>query len=89
MLNEQDIDGWTAMHYACKLGYIYAVKYLIEKGADINIKNNEKQSPLHISAKFGRYSSCLELLKCGNNKTTVNEKDTYGKFFLSKLIIFY
>jgi ankyrin repeat protein len=67
------------MHYACKMGYLYGIKLLLSKGAKIEIKNNEKQSALHICAKYGRYSSCLELLKCFNSKSRVNEKDSYGK----------
>ncbi len=70
------------MHYACKMGYLYAIKLLLNKGASLDIKNNEKQSALHICAKYGRYNSCLELLKSFNLKSRVNEKDSYGKLFI-------
>ena len=30
--------GWTALHLASSKGHLDIVKYLIEKGADINIK---------------------------------------------------
>ena len=77
------------MHYACKLGYLYGIKLLINKGANLDIKNNEKQSALHICAKYGQFNSCLELLKSSNFKSRVNEKDCYGKIFILKRNIIY
>jgi ankyrin repeat protein len=50
----------------------------LEQGAKISLKNNYKQSALHIAAKYGRKNSCLEFLKNGDFKLYVNEKDFEG-----------
>ena len=50
----------------------------LEQGAKISLKNNFKQSALHIAAKYGRKNSCLEVLKNGDFKLYVNEKDFEG-----------
>ena len=33
-------SGWTALHTASIYGYLDIVKYLVENGADVNIKDN-------------------------------------------------
>lgn len=78
LLNDQDIDGCTCIHYASKYGFVNCLKLLISFGANINLKNKDKQSPLHFAAKYGRVSSCLEILKCQNSRNHVNEKDITG-----------
>eukprot|EP00833_Pecoramyces_ruminatium_P006952 jgi/Orpsp1_1/1180984/evm.model.c7180000075357.2 len=45
-LNGQDCFGNTPLMYACQGGYEEIVKYLIEKGANINAKNNKGETPL-------------------------------------------
>jgi ankyrin repeat protein len=50
----------------------------LKQGAKISLKNNNKQSPLHFAAKYGRYTSLLEFLKNANFKVYVNEKDYDG-----------
>ena len=39
------IIGNTALHIACEKDYLEMVKYLVDKGANINIKNNEGYLP--------------------------------------------
>lgn len=46
-INAKADNGWTALHYAAKRGYVEVVKYLIEQGADINAKNNAGETPLY------------------------------------------
>lgn len=78
LLNEQDINGCTVIHYASKYGYVNCLKLLISYGANIAMKNNDKQSPLHFAAKYGRYASCLQILNSENFKNHLNEKDSNG-----------
>ncbi|CAF0715061.1 unnamed protein product [Brachionus calyciflorus] len=78
LFNDQDVNGCTCIHYASKFGHVNCLKLLISYGANINIKNKDKQSPLHFSAKYGRISSCLEILCCDSYKNNINEKDITG-----------
>lgn len=45
-VSKKDADGWTAMHYAMARGYLNIVKYLILFGGDLNVVNNDGDSPL-------------------------------------------
>ena len=57
-VNEIDNDGNTALFYACRLRdytifdkkCLKLVKFLIDNGADVNIKNNVGQTPLSVSS---------------------------------------
>ncbi|AQN68805.1 ankyrin repeat protein [Saudi moumouvirus] len=55
-INEQDNDGNTALIYACdqiihKNGFDI-IKLLLENGADVSIKNNNKKMAVDILAKY-------------------------------------
>lgn len=51
LLNERDVQGCTAMHYASRNGQLKTIEGLLQFGATVNIKNNENQSPLHFAAR--------------------------------------
>jgi Ankyrin repeats (3 copies) len=40
--------GWTALHYACKMGNIHCAKILIENGAKIDTRNESGKTPLQL-----------------------------------------
>jgi transient receptor potential cation channel subfamily A protein 1 len=78
LLNERDIEGCTAMHYASRLGYVHCLRLLISHGCNMAIKNKDKQSALHFAARYGRFASCMQLLNSDNYKNYINEKDGLG-----------
>ncbi|KAK6199907.1 ankyrin repeat-containing domain protein [Scheffersomyces amazonensis] len=45
--NAKDPNGYTPIHAAASYGHINLLQYLIEKGGDINIQDNEGDTPLH------------------------------------------
>ena len=46
LLDEQDADGNTPLHFAATKGHEHVVKYLVGLGADINIKNKNNHTPI-------------------------------------------
>ncbi|XP_077296433.1 uncharacterized protein LOC143918401 [Arctopsyche grandis] len=62
----------TPLHYASKHGNVVVVKFLIEKGVEINCKNLWKQTPLHLASEFGK----LEVVKLlVSHKADITIKD--------------
>lgn len=53
--------GCTPLHYASKEGHLVAIDDLIQLGAKLNPKNNEKQSPLHFAARWVSHNSYKKL----------------------------
>lgn len=45
-LDKQYKDGNTLLHWACQLGYLNIVKFLIVKKASLNIENDEGNTPI-------------------------------------------
>ncbi|ELU05423.1 hypothetical protein CAPTEDRAFT_205476 [Capitella teleta] len=59
---------------SCYKGHLKIVKYLLEKGADVNRKSLKGNTALHDCAESGS----LEILKLLLNHTSQFEKDSYG-----------
>lgn len=67
-LDFQDRFGWTALTYAVRDGQFKIVKFLIETGASINIKDKNGQTPLTFSTSnvyFGSRGMTRKLIKAG------------------------
>eukprot|EP01102_Stenamoeba_stenopodia_P003224 TRINITY_DN1315_c0_g1_i2.p1 TRINITY_DN1315_c0_g1~~TRINITY_DN1315_c0_g1_i2.p1 ORF type:complete len:148 (+),score=44.55 TRINITY_DN1315_c0_g1_i2:2-445(+) len=66
-----------AMREAAKTGDLEAVKKHLETGADINFKDRQGNTALHMAALFGHREIVHFLLEKGANKTiTNNYKET-------------
>lgn len=55
----EEKSGNSILHYACMFNNIELVRYLIERGADVNKMNNYNYTPLHISCEL----NCDEIIK--------------------------
>jgi len=64
-LDFQNLEGNTALGTAVIGGYDDIVEYLLKKGANPNISNVKKESPLHIAACFGYWEICRLLISYG------------------------
>ena len=75
--NFQDKElGNTALHYACQGNNYNIIKWLIQSNCEINIKNNNKQTPLHFASQKGNLDICKILIE---NGALLNAYDIYNK----------
>lgn len=70
------IPKLTALHYAAEEGCLEIVKFLVEKGVDINATKYERWTPLHAATYEGKLEIIKFLLEKGANP---NIRDTDGK----------
>jgi hypothetical protein len=64
-VDEQDEEGRTALHFAAGYGELECAKLLIEKGASVDLLDNNKNTALHYAAGYGQADSVKLLLdKC-------------------------
>ncbi|AEF86947.1 putative ankyrin [Treponema primitia ZAS-2] len=68
-------DGITPLHYAAGEGYVGLVEFLLDKRADINVKNAAGTTPLHEAARGGQ-TGIMDLLI--RNGADVNARDGKG-----------
>ncbi|ERL91398.1 hypothetical protein D910_08730, partial [Dendroctonus ponderosae] len=60
--SQNSVNGWTALHWACKRGNEKIVRQLLNYGADKSVKNSKGETPSDICT----FSNIHELL--GSNK---------------------
>ena len=65
------------LHKAVRAGDLKWAKYLLEKGEDINARDENGETPLHLAVRFGHTAIVELFLKKGAN---VNAVDRDGKF---------
>ncbi len=93
VINESDSHGMTALHNSAIKGYLNTVRVLVEKGANINQANAQKQLPiqcalfvpiLHLNRLIQRKAKIFsELLPLTSNALSL--QDNHGDTLLHKL----
>ena len=73
---EEDLLGWTPLHYTATSGNRQITKLLISKGANVNAINSSNYTPLH-GATCNGHKEIAELLIA--NGADVNARDSGGK----------
>lgn len=53
------------LHYACREGYLTIVEYLVEKGARIDVVDDENYTPLHHACAKGHFD-VIQYLQSNN-----------------------
>lgn len=51
LFDQRDTDGFYPIHYASREGQVNVLTTLIQHGAEINKKTNQRQSSLHFAAE--------------------------------------
>ncbi len=70
--------GWgTALHEAARSGRTDTVELLLKNGSDVNVRDGEGETPLHVAAKWGGRVEVARLLIA--HKADVNATDNDGK----------
>lgn len=65
------------MHIACEKGFEESLKLLVDYGADLNAKDLNKNTPLHILCKTGNVDMIDYMLQ--SEKLDLKVKDKEGK----------
>lgn len=64
----------TPLHLSASLGHLSIIDYLVNHGANVNVKDKKHLTPLHLSAHNGHYRIIEYLI---NHGADVNSKDIY------------
>ncbi|XP_034025950.1 transient receptor potential cation channel subfamily A member 1b [Thalassophryne amazonica] len=80
LLNCEDNEGCTPLHYACRLGVHHAVKNMLGLSGEVGLtyKSKDKKSALHFAAEYGRINTCHRLLETITDSRLLNEGDDCG-----------
>ncbi|XP_021080916.1 transient receptor potential cation channel subfamily A member 1 [Mesocricetus auratus] len=78
LVMDEDNDGCTPLHYACRQGVPVSVNNLLGFNVSIHSKSKDKKSPLHFAASYGRINTCQRLLQDMSDTRLLNEGDLHG-----------
>ena len=75
--NRDFVLGYTALHWAAKLGRADIVKLIIHNGVDIHAKSHGGYTPLHVAAMSGKDHVITQLIELHN--ASIHSRDHSGK----------
>ena len=75
-LDFQDDDKFTALIYASRQGYGLVVRWLVEHGANVNLRNSNGKSALTIAEENGRDKIAYYLHRCRGIIKSPNIKES-------------
>lgn len=67
-----DHSGERPLHAAARAGRAHIVHFLIDWGADVNVRDDSGSTPLHAAAEYGQWDAADLLLACGANPDAVD-----------------
>lgn len=74
LVSSKDIDGRTPLHLAARGVHFEIMEYLIQKGADVNAKDNNQIYPI-VSVTVRNHPQALKLLIDNGAKTDVTDNE--------------
>ncbi len=82
LLESRDSDGSTALHHACWKGHLEAVRFLVQAGADLQVRNTNDHcgtTPLHAATHANQAAIALLSIEAGAD---VNARGMNGQTLL-------
>lgn len=73
VLNSVDAFGDTAIHLAAQDGYADVVEFLLDQGANPDLPDNMRNTPLHLAALYGHYQVVWLLHRAGADLNASND----------------
>ncbi|CAC5420393.1 unnamed protein product [Mytilus coruscus] len=85
MINTGDRFDYDPLHVAAMKGFLQVLKILIENEADVDSKNEEEQTPLHLAADSGRTNCVRELLNADHSAANDEDENSNTPLHLAAL----
>jgi ankyrin repeat protein/L-ascorbate metabolism protein UlaG (beta-lactamase superfamily) len=73
LLDSRGKDGMTLLHQAAYGGHLKTVRYLVDRGMDVQIEKDNGSVPLHGAALYGHVKACCLLLELGADVNFSNQ----------------
>ena len=83
-VDERNLDGRTALHYACEYGKARCLPILLKNKASINIKDNARKSPLDV-ASSDKIKKLIETYSQQKGMVKEEEENVFKKDYEAKL----
>lgn len=64
---------FTPLTIACYKGFSAAIRKLVERGCEVNLKDQNGSMPLVLACRFASYSDCMYLVQKGTNLNCTNK----------------
>ncbi|XP_028895079.2 acyl-CoA-binding domain-containing protein 6 [Zeugodacus cucurbitae] len=74
IMQHLDENGMGLIHWATDRNAVEILKYLIDKGVDVNFRDSEQQTALHYAASCG-HVDCIRLLLDANADPAIKDAD--------------
>jgi len=68
LIDKLSDEAWSALHVAARFNHLKAVEYLVERGADVFLKNNQGETPLDCAKKWSGSRDHSAIIRCLEQK---------------------
>nr|QDR50968.1 TRPA5 [Heliconius melpomene] len=86
IIDVKDVDGHTVLQAAVEAAWVPGVCIALEAGADVTIKANDGETPIHSAATLGNLDVLNEILSLAKQKDFIDYQNDEGETPLVKAI---
>ncbi|GMT21296.1 hypothetical protein PFISCL1PPCAC_12593 [Pristionchus fissidentatus] len=76
-----DGENWTPLHYAAASETVHAVRFILTRGGEVNLKNKDGHTALHVAVKAGRAENVevlMDTIETHLDRSCINFKTNKG-----------